>query len=85
MHVKLEDWKNGWLGISIGIDPHEVDRFIELLKMIKDEPDRHFHISSDYKATGGIGDIEIFVRSANEKHNMNLSGGSLSPGEDIPD
>lgn len=83
MHVKIEDWKNGWSGISVGIDPDEIDRFIELLKMIKEDPDQHFHISSDYKEAGGVGDIEIFIRSENEKHNMNLSGRALAPGENI--
>lgn len=83
MHVKLEDWKNGWSGISIGIDPAEVDRLIELLKMIREDPNQHFHISSDYRATGGIGDFEFFIRSPNEEHNMFLSGEALSPGEEI--
>lgn len=83
MHVKIEDWKNGWSGISIGIDHAEIDHFIELLKMIKEDPEQHFHIASDYKGTGGVGDIEIFIRSENEKHNMNLSGRSLAPGDDI--
>jgi len=83
MRVKIEDWKNGWSGISVGIDPDEIDHFIELLKMIKEDPEQHFHISSDCKAAGGVGDIEIFIRSENEKHNMNLSGRALGPGEKI--
>ena len=83
MHVAIEDWKNGWYGISVGIDPDEIDRLIELLKMIKEDPDQHFHISSDYKGTGGVGDIEISIRSENEKHNMNLSGRASAPGENI--
>ena len=83
MHVKIEDWKNGWSGISVGIDPDEIDHFIDPLKMIKDDPEQHFHISSDYKGTGGVGDIEIFIRSENEKHNMNLSTRALAPGENV--
>jgi hypothetical protein len=38
MHVKIEDWKNGWSGISVGIDLDEIDHFIEFLKMIKADP-----------------------------------------------
>jgi hypothetical protein len=83
MHVAIEDWKNGWSGISVGIDPDEIDHLIELLKMIKKDPDQHFHISRDYKGTGGVGDIEVFIRSGNEKHNMSLSGRALAPGENI--
>jgi len=83
MHVRIEDWKNGWSGISVGLDPDEIDHFIELLKSIKDEPDQHFQISSDYKGIGGIGDIEIAIRSEMEKHNMSLSGRALAPGENF--
>lgn len=85
MHVKIEDWKNGWSGISVGIDPDEIDRFIELLKMIKEDREQHFHVSSDYKGTGGVGDIEIFIRSEHEVHNMSLSGRALAPGETVND
>ncbi len=83
MHVQIEDWKNGWSGISMGIDPDEVDRFIDLLKLIKEDSDQHFHISSDYKGVGGVGDIEIFIRSKSEEHNMTLSSHALAPGENI--
>ncbi|KXK17910.1 MAG: hypothetical protein QY327_10480 [Fimbriimonadaceae bacterium] len=83
MHVKIEDWENGWSGISVGLDPDEIDHFIELLKMIKDDPDQHFHISSDYEGTGGVGDIEISIRSESEEHNMDFSGPALAPGESI--
>jgi hypothetical protein len=83
MHVKIEDWKNGWSGINVGIDPDEIDQFIVLLKMIKEDPDQHFHIFSDYKGTGGIGDIEVFIRSENEKHNMNLSDRALTAGGNV--
>ena len=48
MHIKSEDWKNGWSGISVGIDANEIDPFIDLLNMIKEDPDQHFHISGDY-------------------------------------
>ncbi|MCC6140397.1 MAG: hypothetical protein IT389_07255 [Nitrospira sp.] len=83
MHVKIEDWKNGWSGISVGIDPDEINRFIELLKMIRENPEQHFHVSSDYKGTGGVGDIEVFIRGENEEHNMSLSGRALAPGETL--
>ena len=83
MRVAIEDWKNGWYGIRIGIDRDEVSSFIKLLGMIKEDPDQHFHISSDYKAAGGVGDIEISIREENEKHNMSLSGRALLPGESI--
>ena len=83
MHVVNEDWKNGWSGIRIGIDLNEIDRLIESLNSIKNDPDQHFHISSDYKGTGGVGDIEISLRNPKQPHNMTLSGRALSPGESL--
>ena len=83
MHVEIEDWKSGWSGLRIGIDPIEIDRLIELLVLIKNDPEQHFHISSDYKSIGGVGDIEFSIRDESESHNMNLSGRALAPGEEI--
>jgi hypothetical protein len=85
MRGELQDWKNGWYGLELGISLAEIDSLIELLQMIRNAPEQHFHISSDYKGTGGLGDIEIFVLPAGQSHNMSLSGGALSPGDVIPD
>ncbi len=84
MHVECEDWKNSWCGITVSIDPAEIDHLIELLQMLKASPDQHSHISSDYKGTGGVGDIEISIRGENQQHNMHLSSRALIPGEDLP-
>jgi hypothetical protein len=83
MYVDIEDWDNGWYGISIGIDPEEIDHFIDLLRMIKENPDQHFHIQSDYQGAGGVGDIEISARSENKAHNMSFSSRAYLTGETI--
>lgn len=83
MHVKLEDWDNGWSGVHIGLAKPEIARLIELLQMIDADPEQHFHISSDYKGSGGIGNIEVYVSTAEQEGNMRLSGRALSPGEKI--
>jgi hypothetical protein len=62
MHSKLEDWKNGWFGVELGFSKEEIDRLIERLRMIQNDPDQHFHLSSDYKGDGGIGDILICIQ-----------------------
>ena len=79
MHSKLEDWKNGWFGVELGIAPDEIDRLIALLQMLKDEPDQHFHLSSDYKASGGLGDITVYVQSPDETSNMITFGKAIEP------
>jgi hypothetical protein len=83
MHISFEDGKNGWCGIHIGIDPGEIDRLINRLNRIKADCNQHFHISSDYQGTGGVGDIEIAIRDANEEHNAKLLGCVLGPGESV--
>jgi hypothetical protein len=83
MHTKLDDWKNGWLGIELGIAPEEIDPLIAQLKMLKQNHDQHFHISSNYKSQGGI-DITIYIQSPDQVSNMErISSRALAPGEDI--
>jgi hypothetical protein len=84
MHTKLEDWKNGWFGVELGIAPDEIDSLIAQLTMLKNDRDQHFHISSDYKAAGGLGDIMIYVQSPDEASNMESpSSRALAPGDGI--
>ena len=63
MHTSLEDWRNGWYGVYLGISPEEIDGLIERLEMLKTEPDQHFHLSSTYQGEGGLGDITIYVQA----------------------
>ena len=84
MHTKLEDWKNGWFGVELGVCPDEIDSIIERLQMLKKDHDQHFHISSDYKGSGGIGDITVYVQPADRVSNMETaSSRALAPGEKI--
>lgn len=54
---RLEEWLVwGKFGIELG----EIERLIQSLNMLRQAPGQHFHISSDYKGNGGVGDIEIY-------------------------
>ncbi|MDY7038481.1 MAG: hypothetical protein SV375_20285 [Thermodesulfobacteriota bacterium] len=70
MNVELEDFKTGWYGIYIGIKHEEIDVLIERLRSLKRDKDQHFHISSDYGGSGGVGDIEFSIQGDNEESNM---------------
>lgn len=83
MYVDIEDWKNGWYGIGIGLASGEIDELIALLQMIKSDPEQHFHISSEFQGEGGVGDIEIYVNDDHKKNNMSFLGKALGPGEEI--
>ena len=84
MHAKLNDWKNGWFGVELGIRRGEIDRLIALLQKIKADPDQHFHLSSDYRGEGGLGDLEIHIQPEDVMSNLAGSGLALAPGEEIP-
>jgi hypothetical protein len=84
MHASLENWKNNWFGLSLELQPKEIDRLIALLQQLKATPEQHFHVSSDYKAEGGLGSIEISVNVSAKKDNMFLSGVALAPGDELP-
>jgi hypothetical protein len=84
MRGEIEDWKNEWYGIRLGLAVPEIDRLIALLTELRDDPEQHFHISSDYSAGGGLGDIEIYVAEADVPHNLKLSGVALAPSSELP-
>jgi hypothetical protein len=81
MRAKLNDWNNGWLGIELGIPSSEIDHLVALLQNIKSNPEQHFHLSSDYRGDGGLGDIEIYIQADDEISNLKLSGLALAPEE----
>jgi hypothetical protein len=84
MHAKLQDWKNGWYGVELGVSKDEIDSLIGLLGMLKREPDQHFHLSSDCKGAGGVGDIAVYVQAPDEPNNMVSMGKALAPGAVAP-
>lgn len=83
MQVDIDDWKTGWYGIGIGLDPDEIDELVSLLQMIKSDPEQHFHIASEYRGEGGVGDIEIYVNNDHKQGNMSFLGKALGPGEEV--
>lgn len=83
MHVELQDWKNGWVGIQIGLSLHEIDMLIERLKVIKADAEQHFHFSSDHTGEDGVGDIEIYVKEDSQADNMWIGNKALGPGDEI--
>ena len=85
MHAELEDWKNGWYGVELGLTADEIETLIARLRMLQAEPDQHFHLSSTYRGDGGLGDILIYVQDTSEPGNMEPIGGkALGPGETLP-
>jgi hypothetical protein len=85
MLITLEDWKNGWYGVDLGFDGDEIEALIELLEMIKDDANRHFHASSEYKEASGIGQVTFWQKTTDVPNNAHLTGRSARPGERVPE
>ena len=71
------------MGVDIGLSRAEIDALIARLQMLKVEPDQHFHISTDYKGAGGIGDITVYIKETDQVDNMWVGGKALAPGDEI--
>lgn len=84
MRGEIQNWNNGWYGVSLGLSVPEIDRLILLLTRIRGGSEQHFHIRSDYSGSGGLGDIEVYVTEASAPNNMQLSGLALAPGSEFP-
>jgi len=83
MHSKIQDWKNGWFGVELGLKKEDIPRVISLLQMLQEDSDQHFHLTSDYKGSGGLGDVMVYVQSPDEISNMESLGKALAPGGTI--
>lgn len=81
MQITMDDWKNGWYGVDLGFDRDEIDELIGLLQIIRDDPERHFHATSEYEGTGGVGQVTFWQKGADVPDNAHLTGRSTLPGE----
>jgi hypothetical protein len=81
MRASLEDWNNGWTEVEVGLSASDIDSLVSLLQMIKAKPDQHFHATSNFVGTGGIGQITFQIQQPNESGNLSLSGRAMGKGE----
>lgn len=83
MRASLEDWNNGWTEVEVSLSAADIDRLISLLQMIKAAPDQHFHATSNFVGTGGIGQITFQIQQPDETDNLSLGGRAMGEGESI--
>ena len=85
MRTRLADWQNGWFGVELALSPEEIEALIGRLRMLQQEPDQHFHLTSTYQESGGLGDLMVYVQDPSEQSNMEPIGSkALAPGEILP-
>ena len=83
MHIEVERWSDGKLGLSLGMCKEEVRALVSALQVIAADPEQHFHISSTGKAESAVGSIEVYIKTPAEPDNVSLSSLALGPGEEI--
>lgn len=72
------EWENnGYIGVSLGLTPDDIDSLVSMLLKLKSQPDQHFHLSSKYEEEKGVGDSRSTYRLT--KRAIWLSSASLVP------
>ncbi len=71
MKAHLEDFKTGWFGLTLGVDPEEIDMLIAALHHLKASKE-HFHCRSECEGKGGIGDIEFYFLDKKSPGNLEI-------------
>jgi hypothetical protein len=72
MNIALEDFKTGWFGLRIGITDAEIPVLIKRLQDLQ-RNHAHFHLRSEFKGAGGVGDVEIFWVEPDAPHTLTIN------------
>ena len=84
MRVQVEDIGDGMINIDLGLRPDEIDKLIRDLQMLKENPDQHFHVSSNFDGACPIGEFTFYNKEPDEPDDIHLTGRAYSPGDIIP-
>ncbi|MCU7929125.1 MAG: hypothetical protein KZQ97_22225 [Candidatus Thiodiazotropha sp. (ex Dulcina madagascariensis)] len=79
MNAEFEDFGTGWIQVFLSMKENDIDSLIEMLKLLKANPDSHFHLASDYEGESGVGDIEISFQGEDQKDNMQFTSMPIEP------
>ena len=83
MRASLEDWNNGWVEVEVSLSASDIDRLIALLQMIKADPEQHFHATSNFSGSGGVGQITFQMEQSGEVGDISLGGRARDAGERV--
>lgn len=71
MNLELISFETGWAGISLVLSIEEIDKFRELLLLLKTGQLNHFHLRrNDWDSGPSIADIEIGIAKPDVPNNM---------------
>jgi len=72
MDCHTERFESGWIGASLELSTKEIEKLIEHLEYLKNSPESHFHLTSNYEGSPGVGDIEFSHTPECQKNNMQI-------------
>jgi len=72
MDCSIEKFESGWTGASLELSKKEIEKLIERLEHLKNNPESHFHLFSDYEGEPEIGDIEFSHTPSCRKNNLKI-------------
>lgn len=74
MRTTIKDFGTGWFDVAISLDSGDIDKLIDFLVILKEDPNYHFHLYSTAfdKQKGGVSDIQFFRAPDKEETNMDI-------------
>lgn len=79
MKLTREDFETGWTEVAMGLSSHEVDRLIQMLQLIKQDPNQHFHCSSNHEDDSRIAGVDFYIKQATDSDNATIVGPAIEP------
>lgn len=71
MKITIDDFKTGWVGLSLAFRPQEIDLFIERLAALRSGNAGHFHChATDFEGENGVADVEVSLMGEQEVDNL---------------
>jgi len=84
VHAKVVDWPDGRIAVELAIASDEIAPLQTNLGVLRRDAGQHFHLSSDGgREPGRLADVEIFVMSPGDPHNLSMTSVALAPGTEV--
>jgi hypothetical protein len=80
MKANLNDFGTGWFALELGITSEEIDQLISSLQLLQAKKFDHFVLANNsVDDTKGVENIEVYLSAEDDKDNMVILGGDISP------
>lgn len=73
MKIEISELNAGWFRIVLGLKTEDVDEMIMMLKTLKKDKKKRFHLINKFKEESGVSDFEFFVLKPSEEDNLQIA------------